>query len=352
MGLVIFMLITIYQPLGRKTSQGLSSIGLLAASILILGQLMSTPAPTYAIDYYEPSTDQVADDEIIDFDFDEDMDPVDDVEFDAPTDDSEPLTPVSIPDRHQEPVNPDQNFNADTSQFVTGVVPIATYSPLPQESQTIAVTQVSNNEQKESEPAPNRIVTYPGVRANLKVNHWPIIGKVDADQVVICLFDYTCSHCRSMSHHLDVARQRFGSQLAVVVLPVPLDNECNPTVATTAAGHQEACELSRLALAVWRLNPDVFPAFHTYLFSENRTRTYGEAYAQAQTMVDAAALTNMVNGPLVSKFIDKHVKLYQRAGEGTLPKVLTEKMTIRGDMSNADELCGVLQSQLNLQPLR
>ena len=346
MGLVIFMLITIFQPLGKRTSQGLSSIGLLATSVLILGQLMSTPAPTYAIDYHEPSADQVVEDEIIDFDFDDDMniEAMEDVDFESPADDAETLTPVSIPD-------PGSESNRMDGQL-SGVAPIATYSPMPQDAQKVIVTQVSNTENNEEAKSAPRVITYPGVRANLKVNHWPIIGKAEADQVVICLFDYTCPHCRHMSHHLDVARQRFGSQLAVVVLPVPLDTECNPTVANTAPDHQEACELSRLALAVWRLNPDAFPAFHTYLFSENRSRTFGEAYAHAQTMVDPQALLDTVNGALVSKFIDKHVKLYQRAGEGTLPKVLTEKMTIRGDMSNADELCSVLQTQLQLQPLR
>ena len=149
-----------------------------------------------------------------------------------------------------------------------------------------------------------------------------------------------------------MARQRFGHQLAVVVLPVPLDSECNPTVDVTAPDHQEACELARLAIAIWRLDPDLFPVFHSYLFSQPRSRTYAEAYAHAQTMVDSGKLQNLVNGPLVSQFIDKHVKLYQRAGEGTLPKVLTEKMTIRGDMSNADELCGALQTSLRLQPIR
>ena len=363
MGLIIFMLITIYQPMSKSLSQGLTSMGLIATSLLIMGQLMTKPAPTYAIDFYDESTEQVATDEVIDFDFDsgfDDFESVDDeADFDAPAME-ESTTPVSIP-------GADQNENGEQLEKVAvpaddavtvlkNAAPIAAFSPMPQTETSgseSVVKKVANEEAevKPAAPAP-RVVTYPGVRANLKVNHWPIIGKTDANQVVICLFDYTCQHCRNMSHHLDVARQRFGHQLSVVVLPVPLDNECNPTVDVTSPDHQEACELAKLAVAVWRIDADSFPAFHSYLFSEARNRTYAEAYAHAQTIVDAGKLQNLVNGPLVSQFISKHIKLYQRAGEGTLPKVLTEKMTIRGDMSNADELCNALQTSLQLQPIR
>ncbi len=359
MGLIIFMLITIYQPLSKNVSQGLSSLGLIAASVLIMGQLMTKPAPTYAIEFHDTAGEHVATDEVIDFDFDSEVDSFDDADFDAPMADDESMTPIAVPESNgdsDEQLEKVVKTDDDTVTVVREAAPIATFTPVPQ-TQTAAVASTvkkTSNEVTEAQaeaPAP-RVVTYPGVRANIKVNHWPIIGKPDATQVVICLFDYTCPHCRNMSHHLDVARQRFGQQLAVVVLPVPLDSECNPTVNVTAPDHQEACELARLAVAIWRIDPDLFPAFHSYLFSEPRSRTYGEAYAHAQTMVDPAKLQNMVNGPLVSQFINKHVKLYQRAGEGTLPKVLTEKMTIKGDMANADELCGALQNSLQLQPIR
>jgi hypothetical protein len=154
-----------------------------------------------------------------------------------------------------------------------------------------------------------------------------------------------------MNAHLSVARQRFGDQLAIVALPVPLNIRCNPTAKGNGAGHEEACEIARLALALWRTDAKAFPLFHDWLFAVGRSRTLAEARGYANQLVDPARLRHYESGALVDKFIARHVKLYERSGQGTLPKIFTEKLTIKGQMRSANELTDVLQNHLGLQPI-
>ncbi|NIM07865.1 MAG: hypothetical protein GTO53_01595, partial [Planctomycetales bacterium] len=70
-------------------------------------------------------------------------------------------------------------------------------------------------------------------RFALALDEVPIIGSPDAEHVVVCLFDYACSHCRLMHRVWAETQKRFGSQLAVVSLPTPLDQDCNQLLTKT-----------------------------------------------------------------------------------------------------------------------
>ncbi|MDA0284050.1 MAG: thioredoxin domain-containing protein [Planctomycetota bacterium] len=96
----------------------------------------------------------------------------------------------------------------------------------------------------------------------LDVRHWPLLGKPDAKYVFVEMFDYTCPHCRDMHHEIDAAFKKFGDDLAVLALPIPLNATCNDQVGTTESQHRESCELANLAVAVWRLKPDKYHEYH------------------------------------------------------------------------------------------
>jgi protein-disulfide isomerase len=196
------------------------------------------------------------------------------------------------------------------------------------------------------EPPERRLVSVLGGRAKLDPHHWPLIGNTDSQHVLVELFDYTCPHCRKMNQHIHEARQRYGSELALMALPVPLSRECNDTVVSTKARHQAACELARLAIAVWRVSPESFEAYHNWLFEPEHGRSSGEAWAYASQLVGAQPLQDEMAKPIVNQFIGKHVELYKRAGQGTVPKLMFPTVTIRGEMSSADALCEVLEREL------
>lgn len=202
----------------------------------------------------------------------------------------------------------------------------------------------------ETQAAPKkRLVYYPGAEINLNVANWPILGSNTAPHIVVELFDYTCPYCRVMHQHMNVARQRFGDEIAFIVMPVPLSRECNPTVQSTSPEHAEACEIARLALGVWRCDASQFPKYHHWLLSADRARTAHEARRHAESLVSPDRLQRVLAGTLLPRFLNQHVELYRRSGEGTLPKLLTERVTVRGRMDSADTLCRTLQENLNIQ---
>ncbi len=356
-GLVIYMLMNYQRLLDKRISNAVSAIAVAAASVLILGQVMASPPVTYEVDYHNEET-ETAEAAFEDFDLD----------FDSPTSGQEPHKASTSPKPQLEEAPLVDELSIDDSRstnFVRDPITALLDSPLsatvaiachlPTSSASDTIRQVSKEDASESKSTrkkKGRVISYPGVRANLNVGDWPMVGNANADQVVVFLFDYTCDHCSRMSRNLDIAKKRFGDQLAIVMLPVPLDAECNSTIVVTTPSHIESCELSRVALAVWRVDASAFPKFHRWMFSAGTTRTASAAYQKAATMVDPKQLAQEVNGAMVARFLGRHVQLYQRAGEGTLPKLLTTKITLRGEMPGAEELCGLLQRELALKPQR
>ena len=110
----------------------------------------------------------------------------------------------------------------------------------------------------------------------------PILGSPRAEAVVVELVDYTCHGCRRMHHLLTRAKSKYGADLSVVVFPCPLDPACNPSIEKESETHQHACELARLALAVWQVSPSQFTEFHGWLMADVETsRTLQEALSYA-----------------------------------------------------------------------
>jgi len=238
--------------------------------------------------------------------------------------------------------------------------PSASMTPLPDVEQESTKTNQSEADRANDDDAadtetaaapPRRTVSVMGGRVKLNTYQWPIVGRPDATHVLVELFDYTCPHCRSMNGQLKVACQRFGDQLAILTLPVPLSRQCNETVNQTRSSHIEACDLARLVLAVWRIDPAIFPSYHDWMFAVSRNRTATEARQQAMQLVGREALDAELAKPLVNQYIAKHVLLYKRAGQGTVPKLMTERLTLRGETGSSDSFCDLLERELNIKPV-
>ncbi len=363
-GLVIAAMMLYNRPLGAKLTSSLGAMGLAIAACLMVTQAVTKPAPTHKIEFYEggqlATADAAEEADVLEFDMDfDDGEFSDEGDFEAP--DMDAVADIDIEDQtltegSEEPTGPTQPVSIDDpnveSEKEAGGNPIVLNGPVSAKPEVSYTPQPPIATAKRDSPAkPKRVVMYPGIKANLNVAQWPMLGNLEAQTVIVELFDYTCPHCRAMNAHLSVARQRFGDQLAIVALPVPLNIRCNPTAKGNGAGHEEACEIARLALALWRTDAKAFPLFHDWLFAVGRSRTLAEARGYANQLVDPARLRHYESGALVDKFIARHVKLYERSGQGTLPKIFTEKLTIKGQMRSANELTDVLQNHLGLQPI-
>ena len=244
-------------------------------------------------------------------------------------------------------------FGGNTFDAANGLVvhdvlrsdPAPTMTPTPGESSKAAAT-TNTRPAATRQPSKRNLVAVLGGRAKLDARHWPMVGATDADFVLVELFDYTCPHCRKMNQHIVEARRRYGEQFSIMALPVPLSRECNDTVQSTKLRHQAACELARLAVAVWRINPEAFAVFHDWLFEPEHGRSTAEAWAYASQLVGSDLLQVQMAKPIINQFIAKHVELYKRAGQGTVPKLMFPTVTIRGEMGSADALCEVLEREL------
>ncbi|MEQ1824866.1 MAG: vitamin K epoxide reductase family protein [Pirellula sp.] len=178
----------------------------------------------------------------------------------------------------------------------------------------------------------------------LETNAWPLLGKSDAELVFVELFDYTCEHCQRTHKAIEGARQKFGDRLAIIALPVPMDGKCNPTVKSTDASHLEACDIAKLAVAVWAVDKGKFAEFHHYLFTAKPN--YATALAKAKELVDTEKLKAMQSSPLPNEYVAKHVALYQRAGAGTIPKLMFPKTSSVGAIESAEVIVHLVEQHL------
>ncbi len=87
------------------------------------------------------------------------------------------------------------------------------------------------------EPARERVVKFLGGKLSLDVYKHPLIGSPEAPHIVVEMVSYDCPHCRKMHAIMEDALARYGNQVALLVMPVPLDKDCNKLVTDEAASH-------------------------------------------------------------------------------------------------------------------
>lgn len=178
----------------------------------------------------------------------------------------------------------------------------------------------------------------------LETGFWPLLGKPDAELVFVEMFDYTCEHCQKTHKAIEGARQKLGDRLAIITLPVPLDSACNPAIKLTDANHLESCMLAKLAIAVWSVDHDKFAEFHNFVFEQKPK--YAAALIKAKELVDGEKLTSTLAGTIPSEYVAKHIALYQRAGSGTIPKLMFPKTTSVGAIESADLIVKMIEQHL------
>ncbi len=205
-------------------------------------------------------------------------------------------------------------------------------------------------------PGPMQLFMLNG-QVRLQPEEFPIIGDPNSEHVLIYLFDYTCPHCHEQNRYLRTAKKRYGDQLAIIKLPVPLDSRCNRLVKETRERHRTACDLARLALAVWRAAPEKFGEFDAFLFATGDTRPVADAESKAEEILGEAKLRTALADPWVEAQIKKDVGLYELAGQlneqdaRTLPMIIAGDFILVGKPAAAEELFQFFEQTLGLVPV-
>jgi uncharacterized membrane protein len=186
-----------------------------------------------------------------------------------------------------------------------------------------------------------RKVAFEGAAKTYDVASLPRLGPVDAKHVLVEYFDYQCPACRTMHGFVEALRRKHPRDIAVIVLPVPLERSCNPLVGPKDHQYPGSCHLAKAALAVWRSDPASFEDVHRALF------------------IDPPAGLRLAGGaPVVDDpWIDEVLRA--NAGDwivfGTsskqLPKLLISgRRILHGLPSGADEFVRTMETELGLDP--
>jgi uncharacterized membrane protein len=185
-----------------------------------------------------------------------------------------------------------------------------------------------------------------GGRVVLDPDRVPRIGPAGAPTVVVALFDYTCPHCRRMHPLLEAAVARSGGRLAVLLLPVPLEAECNPMIQETAPENLDACAYARLSLAVWFARPAAFRAFDEALMGGERLPSLGQARVRAEALVGRSLLDQVERDPAVARQIDADVRLYiamsRSLRTSRLPQLIFADAASSGEVDDAAALAQLI----------
>src|SRR5204862_4005362 len=97
--------------------------------------------------------------------------------------------------------------------------------------------------------------------------------------------------------------------------PMPLDSKCNPYTPEARPPFDESCARTRIALALWRLEPSAFERFDDWMFAESTPRTAEATRAYAAKVVGADRLADELDDPWIDAVVKQAVELqHQSAG--------------------------------------
>ena len=182
----------------------------------------------------------------------------------------------------------------------------------------------------------------------------PLVGSPDARNIVYLLFDYKCPHCQQIHLMLNEVVRQFDDTVAFVLCPSPLDRTCNPYIAADAEAYKDSCELTKIALAVWFIDQDQFPAFESWMFSFESgdrwlPRSLDDAKSKAVELVGSEAFAAALNDPRVEQYLQTSVQIYGRTvqnGKGGVPRMVFGNRWVVPQPYDTDDLVSILKESL------
>jgi uncharacterized membrane protein len=180
-----------------------------------------------------------------------------------------------------------------------------------------------------------------------RIAEHPRLGPADARRVLVEYYDYQCAACQVMAGYLDALVAAHPGRVAVLMMPVPLEGACNPHLGASKA-HPGSCEITRIALAVWRTNPEAFAGFHKTLIAAPSAAAARRLALDGMTEAElAAALTD----PWIAESIESNIAAWRAFSQGNdkLPKLLIrDKRILHGLPSNEADFLNVMKRELGL----
>lgn len=171
-------------------------------------------------------------------------------------------------------------------------------------------------------PVASRTVRVLEGKLNLDVYQVPLLGHVQAEHVIVELFDYNCPACRLVYHKVHKFMDQVDGGLAVVSLPVPMEATCNPDLKNTLPEFRDSCIYAELSMAVCAAERDRFPEYHDWLMTGKRAPSVDEARARAEELVGKDALEQALQAEAPQRWITDGFNIYRFINGRTLPKII------------------------------
>ena len=239
---------------------------------------------------------------------------------------------------------------------VVGIVGVAALivGQLVYVSPEVYVTAIAGRPDLDSGPGLDREITVLSRRARLRTHDHPILGSPDAKHVAVCLYDYTCPNCRPHHRGLQQAMKRYGDQLAIILLSVPRDMKCNSLITTAGASHEGACYRAEAGMGLWRVRPDLYADFDTWMYKIDGVRTDAEIREYIVDRIGEEAYTAAQEDPWIAREIEQSVGLYRKVIEitrdATIPKLIVGSAVVVGGDETPQELFDALEELIDLTP--
>lgn len=210
-----------------------------------------------------------------------------------------------------------------------------------------------------AEPANQRLVSFLAGKLTLDIYRHPLIGSPKAPHIVIEMVSYDCPHCRKMYPFIHEALEKYGDQVALLVMPIPLDKECNSLVTDPTLLHPGACGTTRLVLGLARLNPSGFGKFHDFLMADkDKPPGMEKIVPKAYGLTNPDKLREVKQSPETKKQMEGYVKLYGKLMEQNkseksfgLPVQILGDKVMSGSVEKADDVFKAWEENLGVKPI-
>lgn len=195
----------------------------------------------------------------------------------------------------------------------------------------------------------------------------PIIGNPDADITIEMMFDYRCTHCRTMHGWFKelVAERAIASDqskdVAVILCPTPLSTACNPYLPdVTEDLFKGSCELVKLALALWKTDNELFYRFDDWLYESDgkakwTPREPDEARKMAESLLAGSGrmvdLEELLSDPWIESYLSMTLELFGRTTNmknSGIPRLVHDSLWLIPEVSTKEELVDLLRENFNI----
>jgi hypothetical protein len=157
---------------------------------------------------------------------------------------------------------------------------------------------------------------------------------------------------------LEHALERYGDQVALLVMVQPLDKECNKLVTDPAASHTGACAIARLAMGVARVNPSSFASFHEFLMSGDKDKppAFETVQPKAYVLADRSRLRQLTQSDELNKQLEGYVDLYatlqKQSGKKSfgLPVQILGDHVMSGSVEKEEDVFKAWEEHLGVKP--